>query len=99
MLPKLSKKKTKLKVRTSGNISDINYSNFLIKKKYVDLVCIGRKFISEPNFLIKNEIYKKRKKFNPKTIYKMLLSKKNNILNEGYKNKRFIEKGLGAFII
>ena len=28
----------------------------------------------------------------------MLLSKKNNILNEGYKNKRFIEKGLGAFV-
>ena len=28
----------------------------------------------------------------------MLLSKKNNILNVGYKNKRFIEKGLGAFV-
>lgn len=28
----------------------------------------------------------------------MLLSQKNNILNEGYKNKRFIEKGVGAFV-
>lgn len=65
-IAKIIKKKTKLKVRTSGNISDINYSNFLIKKKYVDLVCIGRKFISEPNFLIKNENLKKEKNLIPK---------------------------------
>lgn len=24
--------------------------------------------------------------------------KKNNILNEGYKNKRYIEKGVGPFV-
>ena len=63
---KIIKKNTKLKVRTSGNISDINYSNFLIKKKCLDLVCIGRKFISEPNFLIKNKNFKKERNLIPK---------------------------------
>ena len=52
-LAKILKKRTKMIVRTSGNIKDVNYSNQLIKKNFVDLVCMGRKFISDPNYLIK----------------------------------------------
>ncbi len=49
---KILKKKTKMIVRTSGNIRDINYANFLIKKKFVDLICMGKKLISDPTYLI-----------------------------------------------
>ena len=52
-LAKKIKKKTKIIVRTSGKIDNINFANKLIKNKYVDLICIGRKFISSPNFLLK----------------------------------------------
>ena len=52
-LAKIIKKQCKIIVRTSGMINSVNFANKLIKDKYIDLICIGRKFISEPNFLIK----------------------------------------------
>ena len=48
-------------VRTSGNIKDINYANFLIRKKFVDLICMGRKFISDPTYLINYTKVKEKK--------------------------------------
>ncbi len=64
-IAKIIKKKTKMKIRTSGNITDINYANLLVKKKFVDLICIGRKFISDPNFLLKNKNFHNKKKSIP----------------------------------
>lgn len=64
-LAKIIKKKTKILVRTSGNINSFNLANNIIKKKFVDLVCIGRKFISEPNFLIKLLDKKSKKQLIP----------------------------------
>ncbi len=52
-LAKIIKKQCKIIVRTSGMINSVNFANKLIKDKYIDLICIGRKFVSEPNFLIK----------------------------------------------
>ncbi len=58
---KILKKKTKMIVRTSGNIKDINYATFLIRKKFVDLICMGRKFISDPTYLINYTKVKEKK--------------------------------------
>ena len=58
---KMLKKKTRMKIRTSGNISDLNYADLIIRKKFTDLVCIGRKFISDPYFLLRNKIMRKKK--------------------------------------
>tara|TARA_B100001123_G_scaffold409034_1_gene502797 strand:- start:1145 stop:2203 length:1059 start_codon:yes stop_codon:yes gene_type:complete len=60
-LAKIIKNKTNIIVRTSGNINDINYSNHIIKKKFTDLVCMGRKLVSEPTYLI-NYLKKNEKK-------------------------------------
>ena len=64
-IAKILKKKTKMKIRTSGNIKDINYANHLIKKKYIDLVCMGRKLISTPNYLINYMRLNEKKKIIP----------------------------------
>lgn len=69
---KIIKKKTKIKVRTSGNINNIKYSNYLLEKKYIDLICIGRKFISDPNFLLKNKDLINHKKIIPKQYERCL---------------------------
>ena len=47
------KQKTKLKIRVSGSIQDINYGNNLIKNKNADLIAFGRTLLSDPNFIYK----------------------------------------------
>lgn len=64
-LAKIIKKKSKIMVRTSGMINNVNFADKLIKNKYVDLICIGRKFISEPNFLVKQMNKKLKQKLIP----------------------------------
>jgi 2,4-dienoyl-CoA reductase-like NADH-dependent reductase (Old Yellow Enzyme family) len=59
------KKKSKIIVRTSGKINNIDFANKLIKNKCVDLICIGKKFISEPNFLLKQMDKRLKKKLIP----------------------------------
>ena len=46
------KKKTSLLVRCSGRI-DYNHATKLINSKKIDLICVGREFIKNPNWLIK----------------------------------------------
>lgn len=47
------KEKTGIVTRVSGQMDDLKFANNAIKKKKIDLVAIGRKFINEPNFLFK----------------------------------------------
>ena len=53
-LAKKIKKNTKIKVRTSGNIDDTNFADKLIDKKFIDQICVGRKFISDRFWILKN---------------------------------------------
>jgi len=53
-LAKKIKKNTKIKVRTSGNIDDTNFADKLIEKKFIDQICVGRKFISDRFWILKN---------------------------------------------
>lgn len=46
------KKKTSLLIRCSGRI-DYNHATKLINSKKIDLICVGREFIKNPNWLIK----------------------------------------------
>ena len=56
-----------------GDLSAVGYiklpsnmtTNKLIKNKCVDLICIGKKFISEPNFLLKQMDKRLKKKLIP----------------------------------
>ena len=47
------KEKTGIVTRVSGQMDDLKFANNEKKKKKIDLVAIGRKFINEPNFLFK----------------------------------------------
>ena len=47
------KKTTKMIVRTSGLINDIDFANKMIKNKSVDMVAVGRKFINDPYWILK----------------------------------------------
>ena len=51
-LSKKIKKNVNIKVRTSGEITDLELANKLIKNKSVDFVAIGRKFIKDPRWII-----------------------------------------------
>ncbi len=55
------KKSTKINIRVSGKIEDLNYGKKIIIKKKTDLVAIGRSLISNPNL-----IYNEDSKFIPK---------------------------------
>ena len=46
------KKKTKIKVRVAGKITDMKYIKKLIKEKKTDLVALGRILIAEPNIIL-----------------------------------------------
>lgn len=61
-LAKKIKKKINILVRCSGNLDDFNYANKIIKKKYIDLVAIGRGFIKNKNLILNNQ--KKNKNIN-----------------------------------
>lgn len=58
-LSKEIKKNTNIKVRTSGEIDNVNLAEKLIRNKCIDFVAVGKMFIKNPNW-IKNET-KKRK--------------------------------------
>lgn len=49
------KNKTNMIIRSSGEIYPINYINKILKEKSLDFIAIGRKFISKPNLLYKND--------------------------------------------
>ena len=53
------KKNTNIKVRTSGEIDNVNLAEKLIRNKCIDFVAVGKMFIKNPNW-IKSET-KKRK--------------------------------------
>tara|TARA_B100000965_G_scaffold400567_1_gene422710 strand:+ start:181 stop:1239 length:1059 start_codon:yes stop_codon:yes gene_type:complete len=57
------RRKTGIITRVGGMINNFNYANKLIKFKNVDLIANARKFINEPNWLIK-EIVKRKKNRN-----------------------------------
>ena len=52
-LAKIIKEKVGIKVKTTGNIIDINHAESIIKSGKADLVSFGRKFINSPTWLIK----------------------------------------------
>jgi len=63
------KKNTNLIIRTSGNLNDLKYSSRVIKKKYLDLVAIGRTFLKNP-FWIYNFFKKNNFNIEPPNPYK-----------------------------
>mgnify|MGYP001170732843 CR=1 FL=1 len=60
-LAKKIKDNVKIKVKTTGNIVDINHAEKIIKSGNADLVSFGRKFINSPTWLIKELIDHKKK--------------------------------------
>ena len=50
-----------IKVKTTGNITDIKHAEEIIKSGKADLVSFGRKFINSPTWLIKELLYYKKK--------------------------------------
>ena len=63
------KTKSKIIVKTTGMIKDINHAEQIIKNKGADLVSFGRKFINSPNWLVK-ELIKRNKKIKIPNQYK-----------------------------
>jgi 2,4-dienoyl-CoA reductase-like NADH-dependent reductase (Old Yellow Enzyme family) len=53
------KKNVKIKIRTSGNLSNLHFLNKAFKKKLIDFAAIGRPFLNNPrwllNYLAKNK--------------------------------------------
>lgn len=60
------KKNSSILVRTSGQIDSYDLANNIIKNNLVDFVAIGRKFINDPFWLIKQAKLKKIKNYIPK---------------------------------
>ena len=60
-LAKKIKAKTKILVRTTGMIKNLNHGENILKNKSADLISFGRKFINSPTWLIK-ELKKRKKK-------------------------------------
>ena len=60
-LAKKIKEKVGIKVKTTGNIVDINHAEKIIKSGKADLVSFGRKFINSPTWLIKELLHNKKK--------------------------------------
>ncbi len=56
------KKNTGIITRVGGMINDLNYANSLIKNKKIDLICNARKFINDPNWLLKQYVKNKKSK-------------------------------------
>ena len=56
------KNKVGIKVKTTGNITDLKHAEKIIKTGKADLVSFGRKFINSPTWLIKQLLYYKKKK-------------------------------------
>ena len=52
-LARIIKKSCKIKVRVGGMLDDINFAKKIINKNYVDLISNARKYIYEPNFILK----------------------------------------------
>lgn len=55
------KNKVGIKVKTTGNITDLKHAEKIIKTGKADLVSFGRKFINSPTWLIKQLLYYKKK--------------------------------------
>ena len=55
------KNKVGIKVKTTGNITDLKHAEQIIKTGKADLVSFGRKFINSPTWLIKQLLYYKKK--------------------------------------
>ena len=68
-LAKQIRKNVKIKVKTTGKITNINHAEKIIKSGKADLVSFGRKFINSPTWLIK-EILNHKKKINLPNQYK-----------------------------
>ena len=49
------KKKTNIIIRSSGEIFPISFMNKVLKKKSLDFIAIGRKFISKKNFIYNDD--------------------------------------------
>ena len=60
-LARIIKKSCKIKVRVGGMLDDINFAKKIINNNDVDLISNARKYIYEPNFILKE-----LSKFNPK---------------------------------
>ncbi len=56
------KKETGIVTRVGGIINDFKYANSLIKQKKVDFIANARKFINDPNWLLKEYAKKKKNK-------------------------------------
>jgi hypothetical protein len=61
-LAKKIKKRINILVRCSGHLDDYNFACKIIKKKYIDLIAIGRGFIKNKNLILNN--FKKNKNIN-----------------------------------
>ncbi len=55
------KNKVGIKVKTTGNITDLKHAEQIIKTGKADLVSFGRKFINSPTWLIKELLHHKKK--------------------------------------
>jgi len=53
------KKNSKIKIRTSGMIDDLNFIEKILKQKKCDFVAVGRKFLLDPQWLQKTTYGKK----------------------------------------
>ncbi len=49
------KKNTKIKIRSTGLINNINFANSAVKKKKCDFIAIGRRFLLDPHWIQKVE--------------------------------------------
>ena len=57
---KIKNKIDNLVIGTTGNLSDLNYLDKILKNKFLDLAFIGRPFLKNPNWLFKYALKKKR---------------------------------------
>ena len=54
-MSKKIKLNTNIKIRTSGQINEINFADKMIKNNKCDFVAVGRKFLLDPNWLQKSK--------------------------------------------
>jgi 2,4-dienoyl-CoA reductase-like NADH-dependent reductase (Old Yellow Enzyme family) len=57
------KQKTKMTIRTSGQLEDLSFAENAIKQNKTDLIAVGRNFIKDPSFLFKYSKKKNKKNF------------------------------------
>lgn len=68
-IAKQIKKNTNLKIGITGLVDNLSLADKYIKKKYIDFVFIGRRFLQNPFFLYKDNFLKNKKIIKPPPQY------------------------------